>query len=151
MSESKELKAGDTVTYEIGGQKLILTPMPWGRLKKAFRLFSESWANIDKNDINDPAKFMKWVGITLEARMEDMFPLFFDIKQNEFFNTEWVEENITLSQIQKIIVDAIKINGVSDFLASQGKINKPSTPPTEIPSDPIPAEPSPATLETVIS
>jgi len=117
---TKELKSGDTAVYEIGGEKLRLSPMPWGKLKKVLKLFSDSWSGFDQKTIEDQPKFMRWMMEMIEARMDDMFPLLIDEKANPFFNKEWVEENITLQHIQQIVTDAITVNGVKDFLALKG-------------------------------
>lgn len=138
MKESP-LKAGSTVTYEIAGEKLTLTPMPWGKLKKALKLFSDSWSNFDPKSVEDQQKFMGWMMSTIEARMNDMFPLLVDTKINAFFTQDWVEENLTLQHIQQIITDAITINGVRDFLALAGRNTKPSPIEEPKPEEPVPA------------
>lgn len=112
----KNLQAGDSVTYEINGKKLIMDPIPWGRLKKIIKLVSDSSSGITDDLMNNQALFMKWIAEMIEKRMDDLFPLFFDSKKNNYFNKEWVEDNLTLLQIQKIVMDAITINGVQDFL-----------------------------------
>jgi len=119
---SQELKSGSTAVYEIGGKELRLTPMPWGRLKRALKLFSESWGTYDANMTNDTPRMMKWIVTMIETRMDDMFPLLIDEKLNTFFTKDWVDENITLQHIQQIVMDAVKINGVKDFLALGGKV-----------------------------
>ena len=116
----KELKSGDTAVYEIGDQKLRLSPMPWGRLKKVLKLFSESMATFDNAMVSDTPRMAKWIMSLIESRMDDMFPLLIDEKLNPFFNKEWVEETVTLQHIQQIVTDAITINGVKDFLALKG-------------------------------
>lgn len=117
----QELKKGSTAVYEINGETLRLTPIVWGRMKIVLRLISDSWASFDKSYLDDPAKMMNWMMTMLEARMDDLFPLIVDEKQNPFFNKQWVDDNLTLEHIQKIIMDAIIINGVKDFLAQAGK------------------------------
>lgn len=116
----KKLQAGDSVTYEIDGKKLIMDPIPWGRLKKVIALVSESATGINDDLMNNQAKFMAWIGTMIEKRMDDLFPLLFNEKKNDFFNKEWVEDNLTLLQIQQIVLDAITINGVQDFLDKKG-------------------------------
>lgn len=136
---SKELKSGDIAVYDIGGEKLKLSPMPWGRLKKVLKLFSESMASFDNSMIEDTSRMMKWMMTIIEARMEDMFPLLVDEKLNPFFSKEWVDENITLQHIQQIILDSITINGVKDFLALKGRNNPlPAAKEAKV-EDPIPA------------
>lgn len=122
---NKELKSGDIAVYDIGDEKLRLSPMPWGKLKKVLKLFSDSWSGFDQKMIEDTPQFMRWIMSMIEARMDDMFPLLIDEKLNPFFNKTWVEENITLQHIQQIIIDAITINGVKDFLALKGGTKNP--------------------------
>jgi len=130
----KVSKSGDTVTYPIGGKELILSPMPWGNLKKVFTMVSESAAVISGQITNDPQKFMKWISSLLETQADDLLLLLFDKKKNEFLNKEWIEENLTLNSIQQIIADAIMVNGVKDFLSKKGPINQVVMPDGAVPS-----------------
>ena len=130
----KELKPGDTKTYEIEGHTLKLTPMPWGRLKKIFKVISESFSQVNDEMISNQAKFIMWLADTIEVRMNDIFPLIIDQKLNPFFTQEWVDETLTIIQIQEIVQDAIVINGVTDFLDKMGKKNLPPMAPAKEPA-----------------
>lgn len=118
----KVLKSGDDVTYSIGGKNLILSPMPWGKLKKVFALVSDSASAISGDLTNDPSRFMKWVSDLLINQADDFLIMLFDKQKNEFLDKDWIDQNITLMQIQQIISDAIIVNGVTDFLAKRGGI-----------------------------
>ena len=116
-------KPGDEVTYEIGGKKLILTAMKWGRLKKAMKLITENMAILSDPEVSSkPVKIMAWASSLIETHSDIVFPLLLDIKLNPFMTSEWVDENLSLTDIRKIVLDAIEVNGVGDFFGQKGNL-----------------------------
>lgn len=96
--ESKELKVGDTATYDIAGKKVVLKPVTLGKMKKAVEAFK-------RKD-----------GDTFEMMQEHLFEVLGN-GENAFATREWISNNVTMPQATKIISDMRIVNGLerSDF------------------------------------
>ena len=91
-----QLTVGQSTTYEIAGRSLKLKPMTLGRMKKATLIFAE------KSDDS-----MEIVARYIMAT--------FDNGENKELSIEWITENMTLPEAQKIIDDSRIVNGLGSF------------------------------------
>lgn len=108
-----ELKAGDTKTFDIGGEKLTVGPIPFGRLKRIVKLVADASATFEKKDLQDD--LLKIVPKLLEEKVYEFVPLILDPKAHPFLTQTWIDENLTIPTIKEIIVTAITVNALGDF------------------------------------
>lgn len=111
-----ELKPGNSKLYLIGDQKLVLTPVPWGQVKKLIRIIMGCVQEISKSAKND-ADIFAMIPDFVDNNIDQILPLLFDLKKHEFLNPQWIENNLSLLDVKTIIEDAIIINGLKDFFA----------------------------------
>ena len=124
------LKAGGEKTYQIGGQTLHLTAMPYGRLKKILAIVAEVFDDLTTDQKQNTAEVMRKMVDVIGKRVTTIFPLLFDPKTHPFINAEWIEDNLTVPAAQEIAEDAMLINGLNDFFKTGGA-KKPASPPLE--------------------
>ncbi len=91
--ESKELKSGDTATYEIAGKKVVLKPVTLGRMKKAMEAFK------DKD------------GDTFEMMQKHLLEILTN-SDNDFMSLDWIADNVTMPIATQIVNDMRIINGL---------------------------------------
>lgn len=121
---SEELKAGDSVEFKIGGKVLVVEPIPYGNVKKVFKIV---FGVIEKlTDKTDETAVMR-VPKILEENINLFLPLLFKKGKYDFLNDAWIDDNMTLNDIRKIIEAAVKVNGLEDFFAKMGS-QKPAVP-----------------------
>lgn len=94
MDEAKDLKAGMTVTYKIGGRMVNLKPVTLGRMKKAMGAFTGGAA--------DP----------FDAMQDYLVEILADA--NRFADKTWIADNVTLPDATRMIEDSRKINGMGE-------------------------------------
>lgn len=99
MTESKELKAGETTTYDVNGKVLKLKPVTLGKMKKAMEAFMAK-------DVD-----------TFEMIQNHLVEIFAN-GENDFATKEWIADNVTLPMANRMIDDMRAINGLEkrDFL-----------------------------------
>lgn len=95
MDESKELKAGMTATYEIGGKTVTLKPVTLGKMKKAMAVFSSG--------TQDP----------FDAMADHLAEILAN-GSNDFATREWIADNMTMLEATQVIEDSRKVNGMAD-------------------------------------
>lgn len=117
MSQIDQLKAGQTVELNINGKTLILEPIPYGRLKKLFKLVMES---IEKIGSMEQKHVMASLPDMFEENLEEFCKLAFDPRKHDFLTPEWVGDNMTLLHIREIGETLIAVNGIKDFLGRAG-------------------------------
>jgi len=136
MSQTDQLKAGQTVEMNIGGKVLVLEPIPYGRLKKLFKIV---FGVIGKISTMEQKNVMESLPDIFEENLESFCELAFDPKKHDFLTPEWVEENLTLLHIREISETLIAVNGIKDFLGRAGA--------RQIPANMVPpASPQPMTV-----
>lgn len=111
MEESKDLKAGDTATYQIADKIVTLKPVTLGKMKKAMVAFQQQ----DKD--------------TFEM-MRDHLKAILDNGANQFATAEWIEDNVTMPMATRIISDMRTVNGLGEngfFQAGGAKTPSPET------------------------
>lgn len=99
MEESKDLKTGETTSYEIGGKTVTLKPVTLGKMKRAMDAFMAKDAD------------------TFEMIQNHLVEILAN-GTNEFATKDWISENVTLPMANKMIDDMRAINGLEkkDFL-----------------------------------
>lgn len=114
MEESKDLKTGDTTSYEIGGKTVKLKPATLGKMKKAMAAFTMA-----------PGQTMDTFDMIQNHLTEIL-----SNGENDFVTKDWIADNITLPMANKMIDDMRAINGLEkrDFLkkgaAETGKVTR---------------------------
>jgi hypothetical protein len=125
QNEAPMPRAGDTVRIEINGCNLVLSPMPYGKLKRVMKLFFSNMENITKIEAKDvvPAIIEMF-----DSKLDELIDLVFDKEKNPFLNREWYENNVTLPHMKRIIETLIIINDVNkSFFGQRG--GTPTPPP----------------------
>jgi hypothetical protein len=84
------LKAGDTKTFEIGGQKLVVEPLPFGNVKKLLRIVLEV---AEKGKSGDTQVLS--IPNLLENYADVAIPLLFRKGKHDFLTKEWIDDNMT--------------------------------------------------------
>ena len=117
MTEANALKPGDTVEKVIGGQTLIMKPIPYGRLKDLMKVIfgaMDQFTSMSNKNI-----FLQFPKI-FEDNLPKIMPLMFSDKEHPFLNQAWVDENLSLVDMREIIEKMIIINGLQSFLDKMG-------------------------------
>lgn len=102
--ESKELKVGDTATYQIAGKTITLKPVTLGRMKKAMTAFAiVPGKNTD----------------TFDMMQEHLYEILSN-GDNAFATREWIGNNVTMPVASQIISDMRIVNGLEqkDFFST---------------------------------
>lgn len=105
-----EVKSGGSRTFEIGGQKLIVEPIPFGTLKKLLKIVMEVMERGkagDREVLSIPA--------LLEHYGDQAIPLLFHKSKHPFLTKEWIDDNMTVPDLKEIIETTIKVNGLDSF------------------------------------
>ncbi len=103
-----ELKSGDAIDFIVGGQTLTLEPVPFGNVKKVLKIVLD--VARDKGVSN-----MAALPDTIDKYLGQIFPLFFAKGRYPFMTSEWIEENMTIPTLRKMLEAAIVVNGLQDF------------------------------------
>jgi len=117
MSQLDQLRAGQTVKMEVGGETLVLEPIPYGRLKKLFKIVFEV---IGKISTMEQKSVMISLPDIFEENLDEFCELAFDPKKHEFLTKEWVGDNLTLIHLREIAETLMAVNGIKDFLGRAG-------------------------------
>ncbi len=119
----KELKAGDSLDFVVGGKTLTIEPVPFGQIKKILRaVVTESGAK-EVSDITIINIADKYIG--------QIFPLMFPKGKYDFLKDEWLEDNMTIPVLRKMLESAIVVNGLQDFF--EKLVGRKLTPAAEAP------------------
>ena len=114
---SNEVKAGAAIDFQIGDKTITVEPVPFGNVKKLFRIVGETIGDMTKE--NGEAVFLK-VPRIMEEKVGIILPLLFRDGRYDFLTQDWIDEHLTVIDIRSIIETAIKVNGFDDFFAKQG-------------------------------
>ena len=128
MTESKDLKQGETVEFIVDGKTLILEPIPYGRLKAVLKMVVSSIGEIAQG--KDRPDVGTMVPELLMEKSAKIFPLLFDQKKHPYMSEEWVELNLTIPLAKDVFSKAIIINDLKDFFGKMGL--QPGAAPREV-------------------
>jgi len=117
MSQIDQLKPGDIVKMEVGGETLILEPIPYGRLKKLFKIV---FGVINEISSMEQKNVMFAIPDIFEKNLPEFCELSFNPKTHAFITEEWIEENLTILHIRQIAETLMEVNGIKDFLGRGG-------------------------------
>ena len=117
-----EMKAGGRVEFDIAGQKIVIEPVPYGNLKKIFKIVFKV---IDEVSVDGDTKVAN-IPLVVEKYLPELLPLIFRKGTHQFINEQWIEDNLTLNDMNQIVESAIVVNGIKDFFGrTQGQmVNK---------------------------
>lgn len=134
-----ELKSGDKKTFEVGDQKLIVEPIPYGRLKRLIRLVAEVTKHFDSKEVKD--NLLVIVPKIVDEYVDDFIPDLFNPKTHTFLTKEWIEENMTIPVTKEIVIAAMTVNGLADFFVKKPlTAASPESLPAGSPSQATPSE-----------
>jgi len=117
MSQTDQLKPGDIVNMEVGGETLVLEPIPYGRLKKLFKIV---FSVINEISSMEQKNVMFAIPEIFEKNLPEFCELAFNPKTHKFITEEWIEENLTILHIRQIAETLMAVNGIKDFLGRGG-------------------------------
>ncbi len=142
MTENnKELKAGDSVLYGIGGKDVCMSPIPYGRLKKITKIVFNAFDELGDEGETD-SSFMRKMPELIEKNIDQLLPLMFDMNHYGFIDQEWIDTYIDIPLAVRIFEDAIKINGLTSFFSKMTRKPKAKVEPQKKnPVEPIPLAP----------
>ena len=106
------IKAGDIVIINVRGRELTIEPIPYGNIKKLMKIASNVITEISSTD--GKGVMMKLPDL-LSEHMATFVPLLFRKGTHDFINEEWIDDNLSLADMRKIVEAAIKVNGLEDF------------------------------------
>lgn len=108
MSTS-ELSTGQSTTYDIAGQKVVLKPLTLGKMKQALKAFDTQEGKDNFDMIVD------YLMVNLTNG------------ENAFVTPDWIRDNVTMPIADQIVKDSRIINGLSDFFTN--KVSSPQETP----------------------
>lgn len=107
---SEPLTVGQSVEYTVADRTLKLKPLALGRMKKAMLIFQEKGSD----NLETIAKYLLTI---------------LDNGTNHDLTMEWILDNVTMPEAQKIMDDSRIINGLGSFFqtrtAEQPKTERP--------------------------
>ena len=121
-----ELKAGESIDFQVGDKTLTIEAVPYGNIKKIIRLaFSAS------KDISSGELKASTIPDMVDKNLFAILPLLFTNGRYPFLTPEWIEDNMTVPKIRKMMEAAIVVNGLEDFFGKAlGKMPANGNPPT---------------------
>lgn len=124
-----ELKAGDSLDFKVGDKTLTVEPLPYGNLKKILRMAFGIAKEISAGELTTVPDLM-------DKYMAQVLPLLFRGERYSFITAEWIDDNLTVPTIRKIVEAAVVSNGLQDFFAKAGLTTNGKVPPIPtIPSE----------------
>jgi hypothetical protein len=123
-----ELKAGDSLDFKIGDKTLTIEPVPYGQIKKILRTVLTLSGETKVTDV-------AIIGI-VDKYTSQILPLMFPKGKYDFLTDAWVEDNMTIPVLRKMLESAIVVNGLQDFF--EKLVGHPLTP--------VPSSPSATTI-----
>src|SRR3990167_5789971 len=126
MTVQEEKKMSDVfadkmIEYKVGGRTLQMQPLPFKRFRVALKLVTEAISQVQATAVIHELAVISDVPQLILSKFGELAPLLFD---NQGLTQEWVEENFSVPLARQVLVDAMAINGVSDFLAQVGAMGK---------------------------
>ncbi|MBI4396328.1 MAG: hypothetical protein HY548_04475 [Elusimicrobia bacterium] len=116
MEEVKQAFSAEPIRYHVGGKELVLEPMPFKRFKKALAVVMGGLQDLEGFSTASGLDAVRRLPDILVGKVNELMPILFAGEQHTFITPDWVEENLSLPLAQRILVDAVRINGVTDFL-----------------------------------
>jgi hypothetical protein len=117
-------KVGETREFKVGDKVLIVEPIPYGNLKKIIKLVAEASVKLDPKQFKDD--YMMVVPVLIQDYVDQIVPLLFRRTAHEFMTQDWVDENLTVPTLKSILIDALYVNGLSDFFLKTVKVPAPA-------------------------
>jgi len=112
---SDKIEIGSEVPMEVAGQILIIEPVPYGNIKKLLKM-----GLMLASELADGKNILEKLPEMLEEKLPQFIPLLFKKGTHEFLTPEWIDDNLTIIHMRKIMETAIKVNGLEDFFAKMG-------------------------------
>jgi hypothetical protein len=116
-------KAGEAVTFTVGGNDIIVEAIPFGKLKKVIKIIADVSKKFDPKTVQED--ILTLVPTVVEEYVDDLVPLLFDGAKHPFLTKDWINENLTIPKTKEIIVASIAVNGLGDFFVKTAKAPAP--------------------------
>jgi hypothetical protein len=116
-------KVGDTKEIRIAEETLVIEPMTYGNLKKIIKIVAEAGTKLDPKTFKDD--YLTVVPVLVQGYVDNVIPLLFKKSKHPFLNQDWIDENMTVPLLKEILVDALYVNGLSDFFLKTAKAPAP--------------------------
>jgi hypothetical protein len=133
-----EPKVGDQIDFKVGDKVLRVEAIPYGNVKKILGIVMDMSLHADFADVPG----------LLDKYLDQVVPLLFKKANHEFLTKEWVENNLDIPTMRKIIETAIIVNGLKDFFDKAGKMPKVELKPNA--TSTIPLDPSGSTTSSAL-
>jgi len=102
-----------TLSYVVGDKILMMKPLTLGQLKKALQVVESAGASLMQAGPKDPVAFVQTLPPIIAGKFVEIAPILFP---NQGLTKEWIDENFDVPMARKVIMDAARINDVTDFL-----------------------------------
>lgn len=120
FKRTDNVKLNGAINYElVGGETLILTEAPYGRVRKALKIIGASMKKFQ--NLNDSNDLVENVLNLVDSNLSQIYLIMIDEKLNPFFNVEWIENNMSIPFARQLVDDILEINGLSDFFGKKGQ------------------------------
>ncbi len=125
MSEPKPiLKSGDALDFTVGDKTLTIEPVPYGNIKKIIRIAFDATKDLGPMT-------MAVIPELIDQNVSKIVPLLFSKGRYPFVTDEWIEENMTVPVLRKMLEAAVVVNGLQDFFdQAAGKTKGNGSPPS---------------------
>lgn len=121
-------KKGEPCNILIGGKTVKVSPMPLRRLKGVLKTVIEALEKLGNIQGATPAELIKKVPSIFIENFELLAPEF--LAGNDFANAEWIQDNLALPDVEKLLRTTLVVNGLEDFFGQmKGKESTPAFPP----------------------
>jgi len=107
-----DLKAGDSLDFKIGDKTLTIEPVPYGQVKKAMRIMFQASKDIT-------AGALMSIPELVDKYMNQVMPLMFKAGRFPFLTQDWLENEVTVPVLRKMLEAAIVVNGLEDFFGKK--------------------------------
>lgn len=113
MEESNDLKPGQKTEYKVGDQIFIIEPRPYGVICDMAKLFLDSMGEI--RDLA-PATITANLPELIRLKVPQLMTLAFDPQKHSFLTEQWLRDNMSFYDLERIMKMFIRVNKLDDFL-----------------------------------
>lgn len=108
-----ELKAGDSIDYQVGDKTLTIEPVPYGNIKQILKIALGASKAISAGELTN-------IPEVIDQNINSIFPLMFVKGKYPFLTGDWIENSITVPVLRKMMEAAVVVNGLQDFFDKAG-------------------------------
>jgi hypothetical protein len=124
-----ELKSGDSLDFTVSDKTLTIEPVPYGNIKKVIRIAFDVSKEITAGKLSS-------IPEAIDKNLTTVLPLMFKKDRYPFLTAEWVEDNMTVPVLRKMLEAAVVVNGLQDFFDKAAGKPKSNGSPSTLPIPP---------------